>query len=821
MGDPQEHRPTIGELKAALARAETPADRLAALLALGDELRSTAPFDAEPFLTEALELARALPDRSAEAAALARLAEIAYRMGDRPGALALAQQSLDAACSAGCRREEAVALSLLGIYHSGAGDYERAREFYRRCLTVSQEIGHTVGIQAALNQLGNLAMFQGNREEALGHYQELVDVNEQVGDDLGRAAMHTNIGILLMEMGRWEDAVENLYRAIGICERRGFQHVLYNALNALGELFLKRDKIDRAIDTLEVVAEAGRRRATDPAVLRDALCNLGRSYLRRGESARAGVLFRDAMKLCQESGDRREEAVLCWSMAEHALAEQRLDEAARLLEQALTIARELQLRPQEAEALRVQALIYAAAGDADQAIAAFEAALEALTGSEDSFELARVRMQYGRFLVELGDKTGTDHLKAAAKTFRRLAVVAEAKEVSRLVFRLEMRADRDMALLQAVSGLSALALSPPQFVEQTLCLLCEGLRFDRGALLMNGRPIVACGRVNTIAGIQLAARGELVSNPTALCFPLRARGKVIGSIYLERTAAGPIDHNPVVIDTLANLLTVTAQRLSDSLARAAASDQVIEGLEFRGFIGAHPAMRELLVGLARVAPSAGPVLLVGEPGTGRQTLTRALHDSSARAGEPFIVVGCANVPEDLLSSELFGRERPGRLAAAGQGTVYLEEVGTLTLALQAKLLRLLEGSSGTGNSTGVRIIAGTSRDLPALVQQGFFSAELSRRLSETQFLLPPLRERREDIPGLVRYFINESNQEFGRQVADAQPEVIKALTEYNWPSNLSELQRVVERAVVLAPEPVLKLTDIPPGLRPGTATAER
>ncbi|MBM3322619.1 tetratricopeptide repeat protein [candidate division WOR-3 bacterium] len=814
MDVPQEPRPTVDELKATLAKAGTPADRLAALLALGDELRSTAPFDAEPFVSEALELAREVADRSGEAAALARLAEITSRKGERTGALALAEQALDVARSAGCRREEAVALSLLGIHHSGAGNYEQAREFYRQCLVVSQEIGHTVGIQATLNQLGNLAMFQGNREEALRYYQELVDVNEQVGDDLGRAAMHSNIGILLMEMGRWEDAVENLYRAIGVCERRGFQHVLYNALNTLGELFLKRDKIDRAIDTLEVVTEAGRRRATDPAVLRDALCNLGRAYLRRGESARAGMLFQDAMKLCQESGDRREQAVLCWSMAEHALAERRLDDAARLLEQALGLARELRLRPQEAEALRVQALTYAAADDPDQAIASFEAALEALTGSEDSFELARLRMQYGRFLVELGDKTGTDHLKAAAKTFRRLAVVAEAEDVSRLIFRLEMRADRDMALLQAISGLSALALSPPQFIEQTLGLLCEGLRFDRGALLMNGRPVVAHGRVNTGAGMELAARGELTGNPAALCLPLRARGKVIGSMYLERTAAGPTDHNPVVIDTLANLLTVTVQRLADSLVRAAASDQVIEGLEFRGFVGTHPVLRDLLTGLARVAAGDEPVLLVGEPGTGRQALARALHDSGTRAGEPFVVVGCADVPESLLAAELFGSS-VGKLAAAAHGTVYFEEVGSLGLALQSKLLHLLGQPA-----THVRVAAGTSRDLPGLVRQGFFSAELYRKLSKNRFLIPPLRERAADIPGLVRYFINESNQEFGRQVVDVATDVVKALSEYDWPGNLSELQRVIERAVLLAPEPVLRLHDIPSGLRPGSATAE-
>jgi tetratricopeptide (TPR) repeat protein len=817
MDTPKDSGPQVDALRADLARAQGPAERLAALMALADGLRNTMPFDAEPFLLEALDLARELQDRASEAAAEARLSEIAARMGDRAAAMAHAERALAVARAAACRREQALALSLLGIHYSEVADYARARQCYEECRDVSHEIGHVVGVQSSLNQLGNLAMLQGNREEALGYYQQQVDVNEQVGDDLGRAALHTNIGMLLMEMGRWEDAVENLYRALGICERRGYQDVRHAALNILGELFLKRDKVDRAVDTLEVVTEAGRRRAASPAVFRDALSNLGQAYLRRGEAARAGKLYGDAMRLCEESEDRREQVILCWRMAELALALGQTDRAGKFVDDALRTAQELQLRPQQAEVLRVQALLRAATGDPDGAIDSFESALDALAGSEESFELARLQLQYGRFLVAQGDRTGVDQLKAAAKVFRRLAVVAEAEEVSRLIFRQEMKADRDMALLQAVSGLSALALAPRQFLEQTLSLLCEGLSFDRGALLMNGRPVVAQGRVNAAAGLELAARGELVGTPAALCFPLRARGRVMGSIYLERSGTGPVNYNTVVIDTLANLLTVTVQRLGDSLARAAESGQMVPGLEFRGYVGTSLAIREVLARLADLAQSDVPVLLTGEHGTGKMLLARVVHESGPRVDGGFAVVNCTEVPEQQLSAELFGSgaapggASTGRLAAAAGGTVYFEEIGHLSLALQSKLLRVMEWQCGGGGQSGVRVVAGTSRNLPSLVQQGFFSAELCRRLSATELRLPALRERRDDIPGLVRYLINESNQEFGRQVLDAQPEVVNWLLGYAWPGNLSELQNVIERAVLLAAEPVLKLTDLPSG----------
>ena len=329
------------------------------------------------------------------------------------------------------------------------------------------------------------------------------------------------------------------------------------------------------------------------------------------------------------------------------------------------------------------------------------------------------------------------------------------------------------------------------------------------------------GRPDTAAGLELSRSQEPAASPTYLAFPIRSRGRVLASLYLERGNPAGIDYNNVVVDTLANLLAVTVQRLVDTMAHATATGQRITGLEFKGFIGTNPKMSDILAAVVKAAREATPVLITGEPGTGRSLLARALHESGSREGA-FVTVNCSGMPENLLAGELFGSARgtsgarPGKIEAAAGGTAYLAEIGDLSLALQARLLRVLDrgvlDTPGRGSvPVDVRLVAGTSRSLQALVRQGFFSGDLYRRLSSSELAPPPLRERKEDIPRLVRYFIEQSNQEFGRHIAGVSDAVLGCLLAYTWPGNLRELQNVVERAVLLASGPNLELGDFPEG----------
>src|SRR5687767_7277657 len=217
--------------------------------------------------------------------------------------------------------------------------------------------------------------------------------------------------------------------------------------------------------------------------------------------------------------------------------------------------------------------------------------------------------------------------------------------------------------------------------------------------------------------------------------------------------------------------------------------------------------------IERVARSDAKVLITGESGVGKEIVAQSIHARSPRAGQVFAPVNCAGLPETLLESELFGhvkgsftgayRDKPGKLEAAHMGTIFLDEVGEMTLRMQGLLLRFLEtgelqkvGADGAGRVVNVRVIAATNRDLREMIKQGTFREDLFYRLNVIHVAVPPLRERREDIPVLATQFLTQFSATSRSGITGVSPEAMKALTEYSWPGNVRELENVIERLVV-------------------------
>src|SRR5215472_512758 len=236
-------------------------------------------------------------------------------------------------------------------------------------------------------------------------------------------------------------------------------------------------------------------------------------------------------------------------------------------------------------------------------------------------------------------------------------------------------------------------------------------------------------------------------------------------------------------------------------------------------VGSSLAFEEALELVEIVAPTDSTVLVLGETGTGKELIARAVHNLSARCGRPFIKLNCAAIPFDLLESELFGHEKGaftgaitqkiGRFEMADTGTLFLDEIGDIPVTFQPKLLRVLQEQeferlgSGRTHRTNVRLVAATHRDLAEMVRGKEFRADLYYRLNVFPVLLPPLRERRQDIAQLVSHFVELFARRMGKRINQVSKETLGALTSYSWPGNVRELRNLIERAVILSNDGVL------------------
>jgi len=342
-----------------------------------------------------------------------------------------------------------------------------------------------------------------------------------------------------------------------------------------------------------------------------------------------------------------------------------------------------------------------------------------------------------------------------------------------------------------------------------------------------------------ILGVDVSSTGNfreveslVASNVRSLvCVPLSVFQRMIGCIYLDSTSAAN-RFNEEHLQLMAGVAGVSAVAL-DNARRLQWLEQENQRLtteirQDQSLVGEGARMKEIFQFLARVAPTDSTVLIEGESGTGKELVAKALHRNSPRANKPFVAINCAAIPETLLEDDLFGHERgaftgaagqkKGRLEVADGGVVFLDEIGELAPALQVKLLRVLqerefERVGGTHPiKVNIRLIAATNRDLDETVRKGEFRQDLYYRLAVVKMTMPPLRERREDIPLLTRHFIQKHAMRCRLKAKPISSEAMAALVNYEWPGNVRELENAIERALVMGLTDMVLLEDLPESL---------
>jgi formate hydrogenlyase transcriptional activator len=342
-----------------------------------------------------------------------------------------------------------------------------------------------------------------------------------------------------------------------------------------------------------------------------------------------------------------------------------------------------------------------------------------------------------------------------------------------------------------------------------------------------GKPLIATRE-------ELAAEFEGAIGLNSLCvYPLIMRERVLGVFGLESSRENAFTKDDLTfLGQVADQIAIAVENalaygqiseLKDKLAQENVylESEIRSELHFDDIVGNSQLLRRVLREVETVAPADSTVLIYGETGTGKELIARAVHNLSSRKSNPFVKLNCAAIPTGLIESELFGHEkgaftgaiiqRVGRFELANRGTIFLDEIGDIPLELQPKLLRVLQereferlGSTRTLR-TDARLIAATNRDLKTMVEEQRFRSDLYYRLNVFPIRVPSLRERKEDIPLLVRHFVQEFSRRNDRVIDTIPSETMQALVRYHWPGNIRELQNVIERAVIISRGPVLNV----------------
>jgi formate hydrogenlyase transcriptional activator len=411
-----------------------------------------------------------------------------------------------------------------------------------------------------------------------------------------------------------------------------------------------------------------------------------------------------------------------------------------------------------------------------------------------------------------------------------------------------MRSDSAGVLLPDASGghLRVCALDSPEGKE----ILQDGrlIPLDgtvAGHVFRTGTPWV--GYVDDLlkTGLEAHEKWSALGFKVGCVLPLISRNRVLGTLGLRRRDENAYTDDEVqFLMQVANQIAIAVENalaygeiraLKDKLAleKLYLEDEIRSDRAFEEIIGKSTALRRVLRQVETVAPTDATVLIYGETGTGKELIARAIHNLSPRRPQAFVKLNCAAIPTGLVESELFGHERGaftgaitqriGRFELANHGTVFLDEIADLPLELQPKLLRVLQereferlGNSRTLRSDA-RLIAATNGDLAAMVEAQRFRADLFYRLNVFPIHLPPLRERVEDIPLLVRHFVQHFARRMNRTIETISSDTMESLVRYQWPGNIRELENVMERAVILSSGPVLKvpLEDLRDRVAPG------
>src|SRR5690349_19105487 len=748
----------------------------------------------------------------------------------------------------------------------GAGVADIHEGNYESCLENLEQALKLIGDRPAAYVLGrtyaNMAgacWFLKRPQEGIDYLKKAITYYERTDHKTNAADGYNNLGINLILIGQWDRAQESLERALSLAtevDERGAK--VPTILDSLGELHMLRGELDQAKDYLSravaLATENGNKWYAGHA-----LRTLARCYIAIADPKSGLAEAREALTLAEAIGDRQ---AICESRliaAEAYLQTRELDECSRELqivsEQTTDSATDLGFT---GEAHRLNGMLHMARHDAASAAQHFGSSVSIFDMLGDRYRAARAHLELGRaYAIILPDRAG-EHLSRALNTFRelgaRLDLSRAEEELRDLARSTPERQQEQSALTQLLTLRLAEAVASRELLLRELAAV---MRQETGAQRVmitekgernEPRIVIAMG-CTPAESVRIAvdlnnldddqARERYCKKNDAELISLKSSNAPPALMYLAPRNRSTLPKGIA----LEPLLRVVELGMDVCALRAGAqksgssehSDELAGTSLMPGFIHSSPAMTQLVEEVHKIRSSDVTVLVTGESGTGKELVARAIHAISSRRAKVFVPFNCTAVPKELSEGYLFGYRRGaftgaisdshGVIRTAAGGTLFLDEVGDLPLDVQPKLLRFLQEGEiqplgeQRPSKVDVRIIAATNTDLEDMVAQGRFREDLYYRLNVIRLRVPPLRERRSEIPTIVNYYVNHYSAKFGRKDIQITPQAVDLLMVSDWPGNVrqlcNEIQRTVARSedgTVITPEhlsPELKRTASP------------
>ncbi len=837
-----------------------PVEHASLLIDLARERRVTSEYDqAAGYLQEAIGLLQGLGPSKEMGIGLNSLAGVWWALGDYDRALDNLSRSLDVFGKLGETREmvdcyiaRALLLRSKGLPGEALQDSEEAGELLRK-------LSDPYRTSVLEHNLGIILTDLNRWDEALDCFKRNLQLKTQLRDVKGVALSHNSMGHVYLRKGRFAASGDQLFSALKMFQeardRSGAALVYYN----LADLFrckenyqMARHYLDRSMRIARQIGEESR--------TADCLLLSGKLHLDQSDWPKADQSLSQAARILKNGRNLPAEAELALAQAELCVGTEDLPGAEQHLKQVGQFAESSGSAWLEALLCRVWAELYRLSGDESACLDRLLHSLATFKSLGARYELGKTYLKLGRLKLKMRRvKEGQACLREALSILDKLEVENSRKEAKALLDQTKemphLEKERILTFYRLADLLNNV-WDTDELLNKALDLVIELLDAERGAIILysekdksfrvkvsrkleleTSKDAVAISRRvvndviesdsplivdNATSNPQFAASKSVIAYNilSILCVPLRTQNRLIGTVYLDHRSL-PAVFSSEDIDFLKAFASLIATAIEKSELYAKVHEEVFQlketfhrYYEYPHLVGRSAKLQEVFGLVEKVAPAKTSVLILGEPGTGKELIAHLLHERSPRRAGPFIRVNCAALAESMLEGELFGVEdkaatgvgfRKGKFELADGGTIFLDEVGDMSLSLQAKVLRVLQEKEfervGGQQSikVDIRIISATNQDLQKKVQDGDFRLDLFYRLNTIVITIPPLRERREDIPLLVQHFVQRSAQENNKPEVKLTKRIMAALQAHRWSeSNVRELKNLIERATLLS-----------------------